>query len=196
MSFDPTTGMPTSPESEMAAKLSTVDTRANAALAIAIVVLGTQLVMAVFIFKIWLNARKSRRESADPERGVELANNPRSGAPADTRPRRPQALPMPSPIGNNTAEAHGRPVAAYRNEEVHGENESYFHPTTPVPTGRRSGRVPTWTADSGLSKQTHGADYRERRRSSRFGSDAPHRTNTNDANYSRGPTFLGKYFLF
>lgn len=186
MSFDPTSGMtpPTSPESEMAAKLSTVDTRANAALTIAIVVVGAQLVMAVFVFKIWLNARESRRQSADPERGVELANNPRS-APADTRPRRPQALPMPSPVGHNLADAQGRPVAAYGEREVHGENESYFHPTTPVSAGRRPGRVPTWTADSGLGEQTHGADYTERRRSSRFGSDGPHRTNTNDANYGR-----------
>lgn len=186
MSFDPTTGItpPTSPESEMATKLSSVETRANAALAIAIVVLGTQLVMAVFIFKIWLNARKSHRQSADSERGVELANNPRS-APADTRPRRPQALPMPSPVGHTPADAHGRPVAAYGPGEVHGENHSYFHPTTPVSAGRRTGRVPTWTADSGLGEQTHGADYTERRRSARFGSDRPHMTNTNDADYGR-----------
>lgn len=186
MSLDPTTGMtpPTSPESEMAAKLSTVDTRANAALAIALVVLGTQLIMAVFIFKIWLNARKSHRQSADPERGLELANNPRS-APADTRPRQPQALPMPSPVGHTPAESHGRPVAAYGDREVHGENHSYFHPTTPVSAGRRPDRVPTWTAGSGLGEQTHGADYREQRRSARFGSDAPHRTNTNNADYGR-----------
>lgn len=165
----------------MAAKLSSVETRANAAIAIAIVVIGTQIVLAVFMFKIWLNARPSRRQSDDVERGLELDNVPRNAA-TDTRPRRPRAPDTSSPVGPTPTEARGRPVAAYGH--VDGESESYYT-SAPLSGGRRPSRQPTWTADSGLGQQTHGANYSQQKREARHGSDAHHRTNTNDANYGR-----------
>lgn len=184
----------TSPE-EMPAKLASVETRANVALAVAIVAIGTQLVLAVFLFKIWLNARPSRRQSADPERGLELDNVPRNAA-TGTHTRRPFPAST-SPVAPATAEAHGRPVPAYGQTIVHGENEDYYNTAsrsgggqrsrqpTPHSGGRRPSRQPTYTADSGLGSQTHGADYSTRRREARHGSDAPHRTNTNNADYGR-----------
>ncbi|KKY34075.1 hypothetical protein UCDDA912_g05952 [Diaporthe ampelina] len=166
---------------EMEAKLGTVETRANSALALAIILIGAQLVVAVFLLKIWLNARPSRQPH-DAVRGLELDDVPR-GVPADTRARRPRAPPTASPIGPTPAQAHGRPVPAYVRAEARGENEDYFNPASSR-VGRWPARQPTWTAGSGLGVQTHGADYTEQRRSGRFSSDNP-RTNTNNADYGR-----------
>lgn len=165
----------------MESKLGSVETRANSALALAIVLIGAQLVIAVFLWKIWLNARPSH-QSHDAERGVELDNVSRDVA-ANTRPRRPKAPPTTSPIGPTPAESHGRPVPAYVRGEARGENDSYFHPV-PTTGGRPPTRQPTWTAGSGLGPQTHGADYNEGRRPARFQVHSP-RTNTNDADYGR-----------
>lgn len=186
----------TSPE-EMPAKLASVETRGNIALAVAIVAIGTQFVLAVFLFKIWLNARPSRRKSADPERGLELDNVPRNAA-TSTHTRRPFPAST-SPVAPTPAEARGRPVPAYGHTTVHGESEEYYNTAphsgggqrtrsrqrTPHSGGRRPSRQPTYTADSGRGEQTHGADYSTQQREARHGSDAPHRTNTNDANYGR-----------
>ncbi|KAG6353710.1 hypothetical protein INS49_005419 [Diaporthe citri] len=169
----------TSPEGTMDAKLASTDTRAYAALAIAIIAIGAQLIMVVFMVKLWRNARPSHR-SADPERGLELDNVPRA-APADTRPRGLPGSPIEYPVAPTPAQSHGRPVAAYKaytpTERHGGEADAYFYPPAPA-------RKPTYTADSGLGTQTHGADYREQRREARHESDG-HRTNTNDADYGR-----------
>lgn len=174
----------------METKLDAIETRANAALAVAIVVIGAQLVMVVFMFKLWLSARKSRRAAADEERGGhELGNVPR-GPPAGRRPRAPRASPVGSPIGSSPGRAAGRPVAAYDPAVLHGgaadaylneAQEEYV--SEPAYVSRPAGRRPTWTYGSGEGEQTHGADYTERPRSGRY--DEPHRTNTNNANYGR-----------
>lgn len=162
----------------MDAKLDSVDTRAYAALAIAIIAIGAQLIMVVFMVKLWRNARPSHR-SADPERGLELDNVPRA-APADTRPRGLPSSPLEYPVAPTPAQARAPPVAAYKAYtpgERHGEADAYFYPQPPT-------KKPTYTADSGLGAQTHGADYYTQRREARHGSDG-HRTNTNDADYGR-----------
>lgn len=165
---------------EMEAKLGSVDTRANAALALAIILLMAQIIMAIFLFKVWLNARESRRE-ADPERGLELQPTSR-GMPTNTAPvqntvpRRPQNAHVAAPVGPSSTQARGRPVAAYDRGDIRGENEDYYNPS-PI------SRKPTWTADSGLGQQTHGADYTQQRRQGRF--EDGHKTNRNDADYGR-----------
>lgn len=169
-----------SPETAMDAKLASVDTRAYAALAIAIIAIGAQLIMVVFMVKLWRNARPSHR-SGDPERGLELDNVPRD-TPVDTHPRGLPGSPIEYPVAPTPAQSRGRPVAAYKaytpNEPHGGEADAYFYP--PPPT-----RKPTYTAGSGLGTQTYGADYyREQQREARHGSDG-HRTNTNNADYGR-----------
>lgn len=164
----------------MDAKLASVDTRAYAALAIAIIAIGAQLIMVVFMVKLWRNERPSHR-SADPERGLELDNVSRA-APADTRPRGLPGSPIEYPVAPAPAQSRGRPVVAYKaytpNEPHGGEADAYFYPP---PLARK----PTYTAGSGLGTQTYGADYhREQRREARHGSDG-HRTNTNNADYGR-----------
>lgn len=180
---------PPPPGGEMEAKVAAVETRANAALAVAIVVIGAQVVMAVFMFKLWLSARASRRAAADEERGHELGNVPR-GQPAGRRPRAPQASPVGSPIGSSPGRAGGRPVAAYDPTVLHGgQADTYLNEaqegyvSEPAHVSRSAGRQPTWTYGSGEGEQSHGADYSGRRRSGRY--DEPHRTNRNDADYGR-----------
>lgn len=168
----------TSPEGTMDAKLASTDTRAYAALAIAIIAIGAQLIMVVFMVKLWRNARPSHR-SADPERGLELDNVPRD-APADTRPRGLPVAPIEYPVAPAPVQAPGRPAAAYKAytpDRAHGEADAYFYPPAPA-------RKPTYAAGSGLGSQTHGADYYNQRREARHGSDG-HRTNTNNADYGR-----------
>lgn len=169
----------TSPEVGMDAKLNSVDTRAYAALAIAIIAIGAQLIMVVFMVKLWRNARPSH-QPADPERGLELDNVPRT-EPADTRPRGLPSSPLEYPVAPTPPQSHGLPVAAYKAYTpagaTHGEADEYFYPPQPA-------RKPTYTASSGLGAQTHGADYTQQRREARHGPDG-HRTNTNDADYGR-----------
>lgn len=167
---------------EMEEKLGSVDTRANAALALAIILLMAQIIMAIFLFKVWLNARESRREAADSERGLELQPTSRgicaSSVPEDdnTVPRQPQNTHVAAPVGPSSSQARGRPVAAYDRGGVHGEADSYYNPS-PI------SRKPTYTADSGLGQQTHGADYTQQRRQGRF--EDGHNTNRNNADYGR-----------
>lgn len=173
----------------MEAKLAAVETRANAALAVAIVVIGAQLAMAVFMLKLWLSARASRRAAADEEHGHELGNVPR-GPRAGRRPRAPKASPVGFPIGTSPGRAAGRPVAAYDPAVLHGgaadaylneAREGYV--SEPTHVSRPAGRQPTWTYGSGDGEQSHGADYTARSRSPRY--EDQHRTNTNNANYGR-----------
>ena len=160
---------------EIEAKFGTLDTRANVALALAIIVVMAQLIMAVFVFKIWLNARPSHR-SDDAERGLELENTGR-GVPADGRPRGLQSSStMASPVGPSSAESRGRPVAAYNRDARHGERDDYYNP-------RPISKKPTWTAGSGLGEQTHGTDYTTQRREISFESDP--KTNRNNTDYGR-----------
>lgn len=161
---------------EMEAKLDSVGTRANVAIALAIILLVAQITMAIFLFKVWLKGRESRR-SDDLELQPTSRGMPANTAPvANTVPRRPQNVHVAAPVGPSSTEAHGRPVAAYDREDIYGENEDYYNPP-PV------SRKPTWTADSGIGPQTHGADYTQQRRQKRF--EDGHNTNVNNADYGR-----------
>ena len=159
--------------------MGSVETHAKAALALAIILLITQMIMAIFLFKVWRSGRPARRP-ADAERGLDLQDASRGMSTGDTGRCRPQnpprAAPAPAlaPVGPSSAEALGRPVAAYQGTRTHGENEDYYNPS---PISRR----PTYTVDSGRGEQTYGTDYTKVRREPR----ERHNTNVNDANYGR-----------
>ncbi|POS71449.1 hypothetical protein DHEL01_v210155 [Diaporthe helianthi] len=170
---------------EMESRLDGVETHANAALALSIIVLIEQILMAIFMCLARQKLRAFHNQSADTERGLELQDTSR-GVSVKAASRRqaqdpPLAAPAPArsrqPVGPSPDEALGRPVAAYETGQVHrGEADDYYNPS---PISRR----PTYALDSGLGEQTNGVDYTKQRRSKRY--EEPHNTNVNDAHYGR-----------
>jgi hypothetical protein len=119
---------------EMEAKLGSVASRANAALALAIILLTTHVVTTIIFFKAWRKTRESQSPS-DFERGMrrfELQNNLRGIPTGGTRTRQPRntsraapaAAPAPTPIASSV-HSLGLPAAAYTTDH-YGENRDYY----------------------------------------------------------------------